>query len=492
MSIIKSTKQEFSGYAVLHIGNTANNAMFNHLIFSQANSAVNSLGVFDWNHHAMSHPAWELLDFSTSDEFSLNTPNWSKVEGVSALESSTSFALIKDLPSSALKGTKKCRALLFETAQSGWIRFKQALVKTDLSALLSNDLLEKAVNWLGRKAHSSLTTSSLEVGSKITYEGRIVRITYGSRFSEESGAKRPIDVLLEHGTLRWIRVGSPREARDRERYKLRVSEADHVWVTNLDPQTLELAEDLASGKWSALPHPYVLSNDFNGSHKVNEAETRSQLLENLHSDFLIFLPSSINWSSHHNKGTDKALEAFIALRKMGHRVGLVCADWGLQVAEAKELLQKAGVSKHVKWIRPLPRRQLQRFMQEIDLVWDQFGLAAFGALAIRAMEAKVPLISHGLRQESIDLIGEAPKWLPANSQEEIISKTLQVMETTSTLGKLGSDSLYSHPQYDWLVRRHHQSLTLSIQQFRYESLIAGERGEAKPDNWARTPDFKIS
>jgi len=296
---------------------------------------------------------------------------------------------------------------------------------------------------------------------------------------------------LEHGTLRWIRVGSPGDLRDRERYKRRVSEADHVWVTNLDLQTLEIAEDLASGKWSALPHPYVLSNDFWGSQTAIEHATRPQLLENLQSDFLIFLPSSINWSRHHNKGTDKALEAFIALRKMDHPVGLVCADWGHQVADARDLLHKAGVSKHVTWISPLPRIMLQRFMQEVDLVWDQFGLAAFGALAIRAMEAKVPLISHGLRKESIDLIGEDPKWLPANSSGEIISKSLEVIETSSALGKLGCDSLYSDPQYDWLMRRHHQSLTLSIQQLRYEGLISGARGEAKPDAWARTPDYTI-
>lgn len=492
MSISESSKQELSDYAVLHIGNTANNAIFNHLIFSSANSTAKSLSVFEWNHHAMSHPAWELLDFSTVDNFSLDAPNWSTVEGVGALEESTPFVFIKDLPSSDLEGARRWRALLFEIAQSAWTRVKQVLVKGKLSILLANAFTKRVVNWLGQKAHLSLTTSSLEVESKIAYDGPIVRITYGSRFAEESGTKGAINVLLEHGTLRWIRVGNPSELQGRERYKQLVSSADHVWVTNLDPQTLELAEDLAPGKWSALPHPYVLSDENLINHTLSDGATRSQLLKRLHSDFLVFLPSSVNWSKYHDKGTDRALEAFISLRKMGHQVGLVCADWGHQVAESRELLQKAGVSRHVEWIRPLPRIRLQKFMQEIDLVWDQFGLAAFGALAIRAMEAKVPLVSHGLLQQSIDLIGEAPKWLPANSSEEIISQTLRVMETASTLGKHGCDSLYSQPQYDWLIRRHHQSLTLRIQQLRYERLILGERGEARPDEWARTPDFKIS
>jgi hypothetical protein len=174
---MKSSKLESSGYSVLHIGNTANNAMFNHLILSSANSPPNSLGVFEWNHHAMSHPAWELLNFSAPDKFFLDAPNWTKIEGAGAIEKATSFSLIKDVQSRDLRGAKKWRALVFETAQSGWTRFKQTLVKRGLSAFLTNSLTEKVVNWLGRKAHSSLTTSSLKVESRSIYEIPLVRIT---------------------------------------------------------------------------------------------------------------------------------------------------------------------------------------------------------------------------------------------------------------------------------------------------------------------------
>lgn len=87
-----------------------------------------------------------------------------------------------------------------------------------------------------------------------------------------------------------------------------------MWVTNLDLRTLELAKDMVPGKWSAIAHPFMFDE------KVpypSNAGTRQKLLTETDYEFLILMAASQNCSKHHDKGSMRALQAFIELRNRG-------------------------------------------------------------------------------------------------------------------------------------------------------------------------------
>jgi hypothetical protein len=303
-----------------------------------------------------------------------------------------------------------------------------------------------------------------------------------------------INVMLEHGTVRWINSGTPSDGYLRKKYKEAVHRADHLWVTNLDPETLEIASQIAHSKWSALPHPYVLGElgawgSFSASSRPERGKRVPASNQIPDAEFVIFMPSSFNWAPFHNKGSLKAIEAFIELSKKNSEILLSCVNWGLQVEEAKEIFKKAGVQDRVIWSEPKPKKALQDVMRQSDIVWDQFGLAAFGALAIKAMEVGTPLLTRGLTARASALIGEAPKWLEADSPDEIINQTSQILSETSKMGRQHVREKYGNPQTSWLYRRHHQEVTKALQVMRYRQLLQDRYSPAREDAWAQIPDY---
>jgi hypothetical protein len=317
-------------------------------------------------------------------------------------------------------------------------------------------------------------------------DGR-VNVLYGAASLDSVRVPGPAarSVTFEHGTIRW--VGSDAESPMRSAYREQVQQSQHLWVTNLDPRTLEIAEELMPGRWSALPHPFVPDPrvPFAGS----EAK-RQKLLQRTRSEALVLLPSSQNWSEDHDKGSITALNAFIELRRSGASVGLAAVEWGLQLAESKALLESAGVAAHVAWVPPMVRLRLQRMMADVDVVWDQFGLEAFGALAIRTVEQGTPLISRKLAPVGEQLIGGPVPWLHAATVDEIVQQTTAVLDDMGRRGRAAVIADYRARYRGWLLERHSPEVTAALQREVYEKIVDGtlEPGTAIPDRWSQILD----
>jgi glycosyltransferase involved in cell wall biosynthesis len=443
---------------VIHLGNTANNAYHNAKILkSEVNvDSVLPIRMFG-NTHPISAPAWDEIDFAIPDASWVTFPNWSLIGGQADLNSR--FTDIT--PESTGSHHQKTRASFHHKILS----------------VLRKLYILKLLNWVIREI-------SFRVRRSVpTYRNHIT-ITYGADSVPTLSLNRPSRnvVALEHGQLRWVLNGPKEDRKIRELYKRQLANVSHVWVTNLDPETILAAKSLVPGKWSAFPHPFEF--DSRVPYKSDETMRRS-FLSSTRSSFLVLLASSQNWSQHHNKGSQTAAEAFVKLRNAGVDIGLIAVEWGLDVERTKQYFLDNKVSEYVSWVMMMPRHRLQKLMASVDAVWDQFGLEAFGALALRAMEQGCPLVSRGLSIEGQALIGSQVPWECAATSEEIVSSTTRIFEGIVRLGRESFHMEAGKTYRAWLDHFHSTSITASLQMDRYNELLSPVEviRDAEPDAW---------
>jgi len=455
---------------VHHYGNTANNAFHNLLLLKRYAGVDSELPIRTFGlDHAISAPAWEGVEFDVPDAEWVAHPDWTSFPSADAVN--RDYADLS-VPSASA-----------ETPDVDGDRgpgFVTALRSRVFGPLRGKAWAQPAVEFRDRRF--------LARRPILPEPDDGVNIVYGSaplsdmRLSRES--RRTI--YFEHGTLRWMADGHRENRAFREAYRDEVARAAHLWVTNLDPRTLEIAEDVAPGRWTALPHPYTPDPRI----PFAESPRRAKMKRATSSEHLLLLPSSQNWGVHHNKGSNKALRAFVDLRRAGVDVGLVAVAWGHQLAESKEFLVKAGVGSHVTWILPMARFALQRLIADVDVVWDQFGLDAFGGLALRVVEQGTPLISRGLTPSGEKVIGGSVPWLAAASRDEIVRQTTAVLEDMHLRGR---DLVIAETRASyrgWLFGRHSPALTAEMQRDLYQAIIEDGPGGAAManDEWARRVD----
>lgn len=452
---------------VRHFGNTANNAYYNALLLQQFEGIESDLPIRSFGlQHAISAPAWEGLEFVVPDAEWVARPDWATIAG--ALDFNSEYTDFKDPdgPDAAAPSKPNVKGVAMSVARAA------------LNPLYGRRWAQPIFNLSYRLILARRPTLP-------SLEGRI-DLMYGANSLIRLRVAQPSPhlVCLEHGTVRWIGDGNREEKTLRFAYRDQVKQARHLWVTNLDPRTLEIAEDVAPGRWTALPHPFV--PDRRVPFSASEVQ-REQLLRLTKSESLVLLPASQNWSKHHDKGSMKALLAFVELRRKGIDVGLVAVEWGLQLAESKAYLNDAGVGENVTWVPPMARFTLQRMMANVDLVWDQFGLDAFGALALRAVEQGTPLVSRGLAPIGERLIGGPVPWKQASTTDEIVYETAGILEQ---MGLHGRDEVIRRTRESyraWLFSRHSPAMTAALQRDVYEALLLGHSrsGTASPDAWSK-------
>lgn len=256
--------------------------------------------------------------------------------------------------------------------------------------------------------------------------------------------------------------------------------ATHLWVTNLDPATLGVIHEAKIERWSAFPHPYEPNP---AAPYPRDRKLRERLGRQTQSEYLIFLPSSQNWSlSYHDKGSNKALEAFALLRAAGHSVGLILANWGLEVEASKRFLESSGVSQYTTWVHPLGRLRLQRMLSAVDVVWDQFGLQAFGALALRVTEQGTPMVSAGLTPEAESLVGFKPPWNSALDAEQVVGATLTFLERFNS--QPSSRDTLSLTYRRWFFDCHGPNIATELQQRLLETIMEPSRTGLGHDAWS--------
>ncbi|WP_166866276.1 glycosyltransferase [Salinibacterium sp. ZJ70] len=454
---------------VRHLGNTANNAFHNVCLLRRYEGIESTLPISMFGlGHGMSAPAWEVHDFAVPTAEWVSSPDWSMFPEAVAINSEYS-----DIAAPSVFGA-------------------------ELDAHIIPDRFPRAMDWVRRNLVAPMRgkrwaepifdlrdRQMLARRNELTEPDDHINMLYGG--DSLAWVKMPRSpkrtVYLEHGTIRWSADGGADSRALRHAYRRQVKASQHLWVTNLDPRTLEIAEDLVPGRWSVLPHPFMPDERV---PFATSQEARDELLAQTRSQHLVLLPSSQNWSKQHDKGSIKALNAFVELRKRGIDVGLVAVEWGLQLAESKEFLAKARVGDNVAWIAPMARFGLQRMMANVDVVWDQFGLDAFGALALRAMEQGTPLVSRGLAPIGEALIGGPVPWLNATTTDDIVRQTSGVLEDMVARGR---DTVIDETRAvyrTWLLERHSPAITAALQRELYDQLIDGSYspGSADPGRWA--------
>ena len=450
---------------VRHFGNTANNAFHNAVLLERYEGIASVLPISMFGlDHGMSAPAWEVVDFNVPNPSWVGSPPWSSMPEAAAVNGQYSDIVIQSAGSGPVPLPSAYRNPTFLPGFRRW-----------------------ANAWLGGKAFARplvdlRTRQGLARRPLVTEPDRQINIIYGadSLVSQRVPEHARHTVAVEHGTIRWVGDGVDQL---RLAYREQIQRAAHLWVTNLDPRTLEIAEDLAPGKWSALPHPFVPDARV---PFAESADKRQQLLARTASEYLVLLPSSQNWSKLHDKGSIKALTAFVHLRKAGVSVGLVAVEWGLQLAESKAFLEAEGVADNVVWVPPMARFGLQRMMADVDVVWDQFGLEAFGALALRATEQGTPLVSRHLAAVGEQLIGGRVPWLHAETTDDIVRATSQVLERMARSSRAAVIEHTRRNYRTWLLERHSPAITAALQRDLYTRMIDGDMklGASVPGQWS--------
>lgn len=434
---------------IAHYGNTAGNGYHNWRILGEG-AHVTCERVLSYSDHCLSSAAWEQLDFELPDAPFFEQANWSQIDGAIELEARAMDRRLLRGELLATKDSQKTRQPRIET-----FRF-----------------------W---KQKDRRTENQRSIDSTAD-----IHIAYGFPVPQVRNPSGGHFVALEHGTLRWISRGLERDSVMRQDYRSWLSTVNHLWVTNLDDETIDIAQEILPNRWTAIPHPYYL--DQSAPYDSDEV-WRTNLLQQTHSEFLLLMPSSINFAPDHDKGTLRALEAFAELRGQGHPVGLICVKWGRQVDELNTIIKRQRLDKYIAWVLPMPRIRLQKLIASVDVVLDQFQLKAFGGIAFKTMEQGVPLISRGITATASLIIGSFPPYMSAGSTDEIVHHVETLLGATSSLGRAETRLRYGSPLRHWFLKYHHHAICREIQLATYRTMIGDNKTDAIPTWSSLTGQF---
>lgn len=440
------------GVKVRHFGNTANNAFYLSLITEPLQGVENLLPIQEFGiSHAISNPAWEMLDFEVKNSDWVDNPVWEDIDG------SREWTDLVHQDRTTVQGLLGMRRI------PRWL--KGLMRKSPLGVLLFFVRI-----WVKRRPLIS--------------ESREVSILYGPNFitSLRVSFAAGKTIFLEHGTIRW--AGSkPINILDyllKFLYRQQLRKADFLLVTNLDPETVSSVNRLFSGPWCAFPHPYVRSSL---TPFARDLEMRKHLQGQTSSVNLILLGSSHSQMQSHDKGTGRALQSFKRLRDMGQSVGLVALEWGGDVQKSKEFFKENELEDFVAWIPPQPRFGLQKLASACDVSWNQFACSAIGAFDLRMIEQLVPHVSTGLSAEACDLIGGQVPWSVASDVPTIVEETISLLENMRS--QSFRDEL-SARYLRWFEECHSSELTQNLFATVVRFLLSNQTGQSfHTDIWSR-------
>jgi len=476
-------------------GNTANNGFHNALILGDSPKIeivgrTSTAGI----RHAFSQPAWDVSPIVVDSSHSMPrcTAQQRKVNKFVTTSALFPNSLITS-HNSRLNTDSYNR--LVEELNGSFVLDSRPNQLIDIDQLVNQvqtfgSKFSRLAQNIVSKIRGLQIKKYLGVRSKVFENSRSeIHITVGNSIPRISPAQSATtqSIVMEHGQIRWIYDGSNDESALRDKFKSLCLGAKHIWVTNVDARTLNIAEELFHGRWSVLPHPYVL--DPLAPYDV-QSSSRLVLHHNLNADFLLFSASSLSIAGDQKKGTPKLLKALHELKSThGVRIGLVLVNWGNDAPSIYALIKSLGISDQCKFVQPMPRIPLQKFMGLFDLVADQFDYDAFGGLTIRALEQGVPLLSRQIGDLAAEYIGRRPPVLHASSEDEIVAQILNCVEKQSNMGRDSYLQEFRSQARNWVTERHHHSFTRILQEERYVQLMNSEIVDALPGRWGQIPNW---
>jgi glycosyltransferase involved in cell wall biosynthesis len=259
---------------------------------------------------------------------------------------------------------------------------------------------------------------------------------------------------LEHGTLREIPFEANRQGR---LTALSYRYAEHAFVTNFD--CISNAKILCGDRFSFINHPY---DEDHGLAISGVDVLRKDLCRELDADFLVFFPTRQDWvkdTGYADKANDVFIRAFCRLREAGYRIGMVCCDWGRNVAQTKSLLKDHQAARYVRWEEPMGIIRFERMSRACNLVADQFKLGAFGGVTFKALAVGVPVCTFLDGELLHGLYPELPPVINCRDERSIFSELETLMNQPEQLDALSKASRA------W-IKEHHSGRDVVVAQLR--------------------------
>jgi glycosyltransferase involved in cell wall biosynthesis len=224
-------------------------------------------------------------------------------------------------------------------------------------------------------------------------------------------------VAFEHGTIRSIPFV---DDADGQLCALTYRMADGVIITNAD--NITAARKLGLATYRFVPHPV---NDEPMADECARAGYE-KLHADLGSDFVVFHPARQHWEEqrHPNweKGNDIFLKGFAAFVKtVNPRASAVLVNWGASVPESRALIDALGIASRVRWVEPLPHREMMRMIRACDAVADQFFLGAFGSTTPKALACAKPVLLRLDVEAHRWCFPDPPPVVNARDEREVLS-----------------------------------------------------------------------
>ncbi len=265
---------------------------------------------------------------------------------------------------------------------------------------------------------------------------------------------------FEHGTLRSIPFEQTTQGR---LTALAYALAEHCFVTNFD--CMDNAKRLAGSRVTAINHPY---DESHGRKTTGINEARCSLTRRLDSDFLFFFPTRQDWvagTGYADKANDVFLKAFREMRTSGKRVGMICCEWGANVAESKAFLEEAGLDQFVVWVKPLGIVEFNRIVGACDVVVDQFKLGSFGGVLFKAMSMGKPICTYLDVDSVLARYDSPPPVINCKNTEEILGAMEELIHDPKKLLAIEAESLA------WIGQYHCGRDTVTAQTVQFEHFL---------------------
>lgn len=264
-------------------------------------------------------------------------------------------------------------------------------------------------------------------------------------------------LAFEHGTLREIPYQPTPQGRHAA---LTYRNAAHVFVTNFD--CIPSAQRLAPGRFTLINHPY---DEDHGMCADGWLDLRERLLVQLDADLICFFPTRHDWvpgTGYADKANDVFLHAIAQMRRTGLRIGVVCCEWGNNVAQSRQLVADQGMAPYVLWERPMAIVKFERMARACDLVVDQFKLGAFGGIVFKAMAVGAPILTFLDEKRLLEQYPEVPPVINCRTTTSIVEALSVLAHEPSSLRAMGEASRA------WIKRHHGKQNTVNLQfdQFR--------------------------
>jgi glycosyltransferase involved in cell wall biosynthesis len=243
----------------------------------------------------------------------------------------------------------------------------------------------------------------------------------------------------EHGTIRSLPFADDAQGR---LLKLSYQAADAVFITNNDYISASPRLEFAPEQRYYVPHVF----DERPLRAFSEAEGGRNMQA---TPVQFFAPARHDWRAGGQlaKGNDRIIHAIADIARDGAPFEVTFVDWGPDADATRALITALGVERFVRWIAPVPKKQLWRLYLSCNALIDQMCLPSLSGVLFEAMVLGARCITRD-DGENGAFFGEAPPLLPAETAAHIAARMRQVLADPLDEAGIGAQAIA------WMMRHH--------------------------------------